>query len=215
MSVEYNREKDVVSAALGLLGERNIPIPDRAVELLERHADLVRQWNRVCGLVSTRDEMAICFRHTCDSIGLVAAYHEVCPEIRAWMDIGSGGGFPALPVALLLPELAFVLFERSRKKHAFLERAVWELGLGNRVMIRQECFPENNDLDGVRVYTARAVEKPEQVQEVLARAMTPGSVYLCQGKVAHAFGGKMFHVEQYRGDWPWRRGDLFIVRRTR
>jgi len=215
VTAEDNHERSALFAALERIRQHGIPIPEAAEERLWLHADLVRRWTRVCGLVSVRDESAVCSRHTCDSLGLIPVYQSVCPELRTWVDIGSGGGFPALPAAIMLPEVSFILYERSRRKSAFLERAIPALELEGRVVIREASFPCGFTGEGPMVFTARAVEKPEQTREILVRIMPPGSVYLAQGQFSPVFEEGMFHVEHEPDDWPWRRGDLAVIRRIR
>jgi len=215
VTAEDNRERSVLCAAFERIRQHGIPIPEAAEERLWLHADLVRRWTRVCGLVSARDESAVCSRHTCDSLGLIPVYQSVCPELRTWVDIGSGGGFPALPAAIMLPEVSFILFERSCRKSTFLERAVNALGLEGRVVIREASFPGGFTEKDPVVFTARAVERPEQIHSLLARLMPPGSVYLVQGQFSPVFEEGMFHVEHEPDDWPWRRGDLAVIRRIR
>lgn len=212
MSIRHD-ELSVLYAAVERLRQEGIPIPDTAEERLRLHAELVRRSTRICGLVSSGDELALYSRHTCDSLGLIPVYYMVCPELKDWVDVGSGGGFPALPVAIMLPEVRFILYERSRRKSTFLNRAICETGLERQVQTYERSFPEGFTPKKPMIFTARAVEAPGRIQNILARVMPPGSVYLCQGKLLPAFENPMFHVEHVSGDWPWRRGVLILVRR--
>ncbi|HOQ89089.1 MAG TPA: class I SAM-dependent methyltransferase [Candidatus Hydrogenedentes bacterium] len=202
-----------MSDALDRLRALRVPVPEGAVDRLRLHAELVRMWNRVCGLVSAGDETRICSRHTCDSLGLLPVFYTSASGLTHWVDIGSGGGFPALPVAIMLEDVRFRLYERSRRKSAFLERAIVELGLSGRVAVVPFSFPDGFDAERACVFTARAVERPEEVQDILSRIMAPGSIFLVQGHVSAAFRPPMFHVEHYSEEWPWRRGPLTLVRR--
>jgi len=202
-----------LSDALDRLRALRVPVPEGAVDRLRLHAELVRKWNRVCGLVSAGDETRICSRHTCDSLGLLPIFYACGSGLSQWVDIGSGGGFPALPVAIVLEGVRFRLYERSRRKSAFLERAIIELGLSGRVAVVPFSFPDGFDAERACVFTGRAVERPAEIQDVLSRLMAPGSIFLVQGSVSATFRPPIFHVEHYSEEWPWRRGSLTLVRR--
>lgn len=118
-----------------------------------------------------------------------------------------------MPVSIVLSEVRFVLHERSCRKHAFLNRAICETGLAGRVVASERSFPEGFSLETPMVFTTRAIEQPGYIQNMLARLMPPGSVFLCQGRLSPVFEGPMFYVEHVTGDWPWRRGILTVVRR--
>ena len=134
-----------------------------------------------------------------------------------WWDIGSGGGFPAIPLALVFEELEAVMVERSRKKAGFLQNAVSELGLSTRVAVRQEDFPREGTLEGPKswVITARAVEKPERVWHGIQKLVEQGAVFLCQWAEVPKVALETFHVEHIIDDWSkngLRRGELHVIR---
>jgi len=88
--------------------------------------DLFEKWNRSINLsaASTRAEISA---HIEDSLHVV-------PHLKSAahvLDVGSGGGFPVVIAAIVLPEVEFVSLEPVHKKHAFLRTAARELGLPN------------------------------------------------------------------------------------
>lgn len=98
---------------------------------VERFAGMVVAWNKTHNLVSRETVAALWPRHIGDSL-------QVLPQFRATdlhiLDIGSGGGFPALPLAIACKaRRSFTLVEPIAKKAAFLRAAGRELGLGLRV----------------------------------------------------------------------------------
>ena len=103
--------------------------PETAVRAdLESFAALLRKWNAVQNLVSRETESALWERHIADSI-------QILPLVRhadeRFLDIGSGGGLPAIPLAIALKggPATFQLVEPIGKKVAFLRQAIRELGL--------------------------------------------------------------------------------------
>jgi len=103
--------------------------PEREVHAdLESLAALLRKWNAVQNLVSRETETALWERHIVDSIQILPLLR---PTDERFLDIGSGGGMPAIPLAVALKggPATFQLVEPIWKKVAFLRHAIRELGL--------------------------------------------------------------------------------------
>ena len=91
---------------------------------LEKHHDLLVRWNRVVNLTSIKEMEAIVERHYCESLFLGA---HLPAGSWAICDVGSGAGFPGIPVAILRPECTVVLIESHKRKSVFLREASWQL----------------------------------------------------------------------------------------
>lgn len=91
------------------------------------HLDLVAKWNRVHNLTAVRETGQMVVLHLLDSLTL--APH--LSSARSLLDVGSGAGFPAIPIAIARPDLSVTALDASQKKCAFLEQAKAELGLDN------------------------------------------------------------------------------------
>jgi 16S rRNA (guanine527-N7)-methyltransferase len=100
-------------------------------EALSRFGRLFLQWNERINLASLRTPAELTERHFADAF---AAAQMIRPGEHV-ADVGSGGGLPAIPMAILLETCRFDLFEPIRKKVAFLRTAVRELGLAPRVNV--------------------------------------------------------------------------------
>jgi 16S rRNA G527 N7-methylase RsmG len=96
---------------------------------LRRYAELLIQWNRsVSNLISKNDEERLVDAHLLPSIEVVSWMKSF--NLQRWCDLGSGGGLPALPLAICGIGTEWDLVESRRTKTLFLQRAVGELGLG-------------------------------------------------------------------------------------
>jgi 16S rRNA (guanine527-N7)-methyltransferase len=103
--------------------------PDpRQLDQLEAFESLVREHGARLGLVSPGDLASLRSRHLLDSLRAVHAF--VGDERRA-CDLGSGAGFPGVPLAILLPHVPFVLCEPQQRRAGFLELVAEHLGLEN------------------------------------------------------------------------------------
>ncbi len=102
---------------------------DQEMELLLRYAELVRAWNRRGNLVSRGDEPRVVGRHLVESLAAAPAVLRSGPA--SLIDLGSGGGFPGIPLSIVFPKLVVVLLESRRMKSLFLLQAIQRLQLRN------------------------------------------------------------------------------------
>ena len=127
----------------------------QTLDKLERFLALVFKWNATINLISIGSVREAWVRHILDSAQLwpIGSVTE-----GIWLDIGSGGGFPGLVIALmaqeLAPELQVVLVESDRRKAVFLKEAIRQLG----VSVDVHCARiENLPALGAAVISARAL----------------------------------------------------------
>ena len=149
------------------LDELGISAPG-AADLLERFLAELDRWNARFGFVkATPDELVV--KHVLDSIAGAATVAGLCAEAAAGgvLDVGSGAGFPGIPLAIALPEVRFNLLERSGKKCAFLENCRALLGLANVTVQQEDLSAASGSFD---VVTFRAVAPLDRFLADLARS---------------------------------------------
>lgn len=140
---------------VGVLRRLNVSreTEDRLALLVDR----LRQWQSRINLIAPSTLSEIWVRHILDSGQL----SQLEPEARHWVDLGSGGGFPGLVVAILKAERAGFqvdLVESNGKKAAFLRQIIRETGLSSRVFAeRIEVALVRSDWGVVDVVSARAL----------------------------------------------------------
>ena len=103
------------------------------VEKLTVYLDLLLRWNDVVSLTSVRSPKEIVRRHFAES--LFAGW--MMPPCENILDLGSGAGFPGVPIQLMRPTIEVVLAEANGRKAAFLRELVRELGIRSRVWARR------------------------------------------------------------------------------
>ena len=86
----------------------------------EAHARLLRDWNQAINLTAIRDPAEVALRHTCDSLSAVPLLSGLVQPGASLLDIGSGGGYPGLPLAAALPLGRLGLLDSVGKKARFL-----------------------------------------------------------------------------------------------
>jgi len=130
------------------------PVSRETEERLDRYVQLLLRWQSKINLLSPSTLPELWTRHVADSLQLIP----LAPQARIWADLGSGGGFPGLPIALAGEAGTMVhLIESNGKKAAFLREAVRVTGA--RAVVhheRTEKFGESC-VETVDAVTARAV----------------------------------------------------------
>ena len=132
-----------------VLGEFQISVTDLQVSQIQQYMSALLTWNEKVNLTAIRDPLEILYRHFCESMYAGVA---VPLERGRLADVGSGGGFPGLPLKILRPDLEIFLVESNVKKATFLAEVVREIGLNDtRVMVSryEELGEELTPLDTV------------------------------------------------------------------
>jgi 16S rRNA (guanine527-N7)-methyltransferase len=117
------------------LGEFNLPAYDDQVLQIQQYIRILLLWNEKINLTAIRDPLEILYRHICESM---YAADTVPLENGRLADVGSGAGFPGLPLKIFRPGLEVFLVESNIKKVTFLAEVIRELGLkGTQVLARR------------------------------------------------------------------------------
>ncbi len=119
------RESDEINKTLrdGLLLLGLTP-PHECVEAFSLYLAELKKWNKACGLTSIRNDRDIIIKHFFDSL-LYLPYLPRSP-IRV-ADVGTGGGFPGIPIKIVRPDVHMVLIEAAEKKTIFLRHVIKRL----------------------------------------------------------------------------------------
>ncbi len=163
-SVELQRQLAQGARALGLE-----LAPDTLRKLIE-FARLLGKWNRTYNLTAIREESRIVSHHLLDSLALALYLKH-----GRILDVGSGGGFPGMPLALVRPRLQFTLIDSSQKKTAFLRQAAAELVLENVSVIceRVESWRSSEPFDWI---VSRAFAELSGLIRAASHLLAPGGV---------------------------------------
>jgi 16S rRNA (guanine527-N7)-methyltransferase len=108
------------------LGEFQLAVNNQQVLQIQQYIRILLQWNDKVNLTAIRDPLEILYRHFCESM-----YASVAVPVKngRLADVGSGGGFPGLPLKIICPDLRVFAVESSIKKVTFLAEVTRELGL--------------------------------------------------------------------------------------
>lgn len=137
-------------------------IDERMLDLMTKHARLLLETNRTMNVTAILDPTEIAVKHYLDSWRVTRMVPLVA---RTVLDLGSGGGFPGIPVAIAEPDCSMILCESIGKKARFLEEAVEKLGLKNVrvVYARAEDYLASNRVDLVLIRAVSSVRENVRV----------------------------------------------------
>ena len=124
--------------------------PAQQQKLLDYLA-LLQKWNKTYNLTALRDPAQMISHHLLDSLTILP----YLANAQSMIDVGSGGGMPAIPAAICRPDLRITMVDANSKKTTFLRQAIIELGLDNAAVSnsRVEDWRDNQ----ANIVTSRAI----------------------------------------------------------
>jgi 16S rRNA (guanine527-N7)-methyltransferase len=175
-------------------------LPPRLLEALQRYLDLLLRWNARVNLTAVRDPEKIVTRHFGESLfaaRVLLRGRDAAAAASTLVDVGSGAGFPGVPMKLFAPQLGLTLIEAHNKRAVFLREVVRSLELDRTEVFggRAEHWAKTADL-----VTLRAVEQFERALPVAAKLVAEG------GRLGLLIGaGQVLTAQEVLGkSWRWR-----------
>ncbi len=148
-----------------------VPLSERQLSQLCSYLELLLRWNARINLTAVRDPEAIVQRHFGESLFTAAHLFTPGQQQGNLVDVGSGAGFPGLPIKIFVPELQVTLIESQNRKATFLREVTRSLHLPDVTVFsdRAERFPAPPPPLTV---TLRAVERFDAVLPTAASLLT-------------------------------------------
>jgi len=159
----------------------NVHITGRQVIAFHTYEKELLEWNRKFNLTAIRDSESIRTKHFLDSLSCVMAWKSAPPA--RLIDVGTGAGFPGIPIKILYPNLKLTLVESVGKKAAFCQYIVQVLGLENVEVIQARAEDLGQDFNHREKYdwaVARAVANLNVLSEYLIPFVRVGGSALAQ-----------------------------------
>lgn len=141
------------------LEDEGYPIDDTKMEQYNRYLLMLQEWNEKVNLTAITEENEVYLKHFYDSITL-ARFVDFDKKKLTLCDVGSGAGFPSIPLKILFPEIEITIVDSLKKRINFLQLLVDDLGLDNVHLhhSRAEDFGQDQNFRSkFDVVTARAV----------------------------------------------------------
>jgi 16S rRNA (guanine527-N7)-methyltransferase len=151
-----------------------MPLAPTQLEAFATYLDLLLRWNARLNLTAVRDAESIVKRHYGESLFAASRLLSTNDSLRA-IDVGSGPGFPGLPMKIFCPGLRLTLIESQHKKVTFLREVIRALHLEETDVYagRAQDFPDPGQADLV---TMRAVERFDEILPVAVSLLGKGEV---------------------------------------
>jgi len=197
MSVAETNLRPLLEQAASELG---LSLSSEQLRQLTTHFSLLLKWNQKINLTSIRKPEEIATRHFEESLFLT----KLLPQPDGLLvDVGSGAGFPGLPLKIVWPGVETVLLEPNQKKATFLKEAIRSCGLGG-IEVRAERLEDavGTQLAGrAHLVMMRAVAPTAAVLTNLSRLLAPG------GRIALFVGEASVTTLAARPEFDWNRPD--------
>jgi 16S rRNA (guanine527-N7)-methyltransferase len=199
-----------------------LPLGEQTLQHLIVYVTELFRWNDRAALISRGDEPRIVERHIMDSLSLLAFIHET--DGISLLDIGSGAGFPGIPLKLAAPGLGLTLVESIHKKQLFLNHIIQKLGLTGACVLgdRAENAPWRADVpEGFDLVTCRATLSLCDLAGIGGAAVRSGGVLVAYkgGRYAAELAQAQDAINRARlqpmAIWesPWGPGRLLVFQR--
>ena len=144
MSVTTQHAQELSAGAENLA----VILTEQQQQQLLQYLGLLIKWNKAYNLTAVRNPDEMVSRHLLDSLSVVKYVEQYGND---WLDVGSGGGMPGVPLAILFPQRKFTLLDSNGKKTRFLTQVKLELNLDNLEVIhnRVEAFTPEQAFSGI------------------------------------------------------------------
>lgn len=169
------------------LTKRDIPVTEEKMRQFERYLELLQEWNEKINLTAITKKEEVYLKHFYDSL-TAGLYVDFSKGVHSLCDVGSGAGFPSIPLKIIYPNLQITIVDSLKKRIGFLETVVNELGLEDVYLYhdRAETFGQNKQFRASFDFvTARAVARMSVLSELCLPLAKKGGTFIAM-KAAHA-----------------------------
>jgi len=154
------------------LQRMDLKLSDQVIDQLMTYLNLVEKWNRVYNLTAIRERDEMIKLHFLDSLSILKHVH-----VKNILDVGSGGGFPGIVLAITKPELKVTVMDSVNKKTTFMQQVKSELSLTNLDVVnsRVEDYQPTTLFEAV---TSRAFSNLKNMMSLTQHTLKKEGVWL-------------------------------------
>ena len=201
------------------------------IKIFSQYLELLIQWNQKINLTSLKTPQEIIIKHFLDSISCIKVFDKYIDiEGISIIDVGTGAGFPGIPIKIVCPSISLSLLEARKKKTIFLEKIVEEMNF-QRVEIlngRAEAFGKCPDYrEKYDIALSRAVALLSTLSEYCLPLIRVGGLFVAQRgrsykeeidkalKTVQLLGGELIGVENVRIPFINQERYLLVIKKIK
>lgn len=161
--------------------EMNIEITDSQIDQFIKYKDILLEWNQKMNLTAITEEKEVMIKHFLDSLSCIQTKY--LKDEGKMIDVGTGAGFPGIPLKIALPNIELTLLDSLKKRIGFLEEVCTELNLSEVEFVhgRAEDFGQDKDYREKYEYVvSRAVAALNTLVEYCLPFVKVGGYFICQ-----------------------------------
>lgn len=192
------------------LAYENIELSSEQIDLFEKYRDLILEWNERIDITAITEDKEIDEKHFIDSLSVFR--HIEIPSHAKLVDIGTGGGFPGVPMKIFDPSVDLTLVDSLNKRIVFLEEVIDKLSLTSAQAIHaraEEIFRKEEYREKFDIAVSRAVAPLPTLLEYCLPAVKVGGIFLAMKgpsvdeeirisqPALDALGGKIVEVDEF------------------
>lgn len=209
-------------------GEYGISLASHQVNAFGKYSALIKEWNEKINLTAIEDDREIVIKHHIDSMSIIP-YIKNKGKGLSLIDIGSGAGFPGIPLRIAFEGLTVTLLDSLEKRVKFLNEVLKELGMDNIAAVhgRAEDYGiKENYRESFDIATARAVASLPVLSEYCLPFVKTGGVFIAMkgssteevnasSKALQILGGEIEAVEEFTLPFSDIKRNIIIVKKIR
>ena len=179
----------------------NIEINNEQTEKFYKYMMFLQEWNEKINLTAITDEKEIILKHFIDSLTVLKYIHENDKII----DVGTGAGFPGIPIAIMMPNVKITLLDSLNKRINFLNEVIRKLDLKNVQTIHsrsEDCGKDISKREKYDIAIARAVANLTTLSEYLLPFVKIGGKMICMkgSNVEEELNNAEFAIKEFGGE---------------
>ena len=201
------------------------------IKKFSRYLELLVQWNQKINLTSLKTPQEIIIKHFLDSISCIKVINKyINIEGISIIDVGTGAGFPGIPIKIVCPSISLSLLEARKKKTIFLEKIIEEINFQQVEVLngRAEAFGKCPDYrEKYDIVLSRAVALLSTLSEYCLPLVRVGGLFVAQKgrlykeeidkalKTIPLLGGELIGVENIRIPFINQERHLLVIKKTK
>lgn len=157
----------MIETLVNALAKENVALNDTQISQFEKYYQLLIEWNEKMNLTAITEPTEVAIKHFYDSITFL--FHTDIKECEKIIDVGTGAGFPGIPLKIMRPDIQLTLLDSLNKRLIFLQEVCDNIGIDAKIIHKraEEGGRDKNLREKYDIATSRAVANMNTLSEYL------------------------------------------------